>query len=164
MVYVVMGVSGCGKTTIGKMLGEVKNLPFYDADDFHPDENVEKMRNGIPLDDQDRLPWLTILAQNISVWNRSGGAVLACSALKQNYRDILTSTSGDRDVQFIYLKGSKELISGRLKKRSGHYMPADLLDSQFNDLEEPEDAATVSVSADPGTILKEILNKTDREA
>ncbi len=164
MVYVVMGVSGCGKTTIGKMLGEVKNLPFYDADDFHPDENVEKMRNGIPLDDQDRLPWLTILAQNISEWNRSGGAVLACSALKQNYRDILTSTSGDRDVQFIYLKGSKELISGRLKKRSGHYMPADLLDSQFNDLEEPEDAATVSVSADPGTILKEILNKTDREA
>lgn len=164
MVYVVMGVSGCGKTTIGKMLGEVKNLPFYDADDFHPDENVEKMRNGIPLDDQDRLPWLTILAQNISEWNSSGGAVLACSALKQSYRDILTSTSGDRNVQFIYLKGSKELISGRLKKRSGHYMPAGLLDSQFNDLEEPEDAATVSVSANPDTILKEILNKTDREA
>ncbi|MCC5941244.1 MAG: gluconokinase [Balneolaceae bacterium] len=158
MVYIVMGVSGCGKTTIGKMLAEEKNLPFFDADDFHPEENVEKMRNGIPLNDDDRKPWLLNLSQKISEWNRSGGAVLACSALKESYRKLLISKSGQNQVQFIYLQGSKGLISKRMKIRTGHYMPAELLDSQFKDLEEPKIALTVSINSDPESITNEILN------
>ncbi|TVR16873.1 MAG: gluconokinase [Balneolaceae bacterium] len=158
MVYIVMGVSGCGKTTIGKMLAEEKNLPFFDADDFHPEENVEKMRNVIPLNDEDRKPWLLNLSQKISEWNRSGGAVLACSALKESYRKLLISKSGQNQVQFIYLQGSKGLISERMKIRTGHYMPAELLDSQFKDLEEPKNALTVSINSDPESISNEILN------
>jgi len=161
MVYVIMGVSGCGKTTIGKMVAAEKGVPFFDGDNFHPEKNVKKMSQGIPLNDEDRKPWLEILAHQITEWNKLGGAVLACSALKESYRNHLKSQSKYDQVQFIYLKGSKDLISERLHKRSGHYMPADLLDSQFNDLEEPKDAITISVDGEPKTIAHEILKLTD---
>ena len=157
MIYVVMGVSGAGKTLIGKQLADALNLSFYDGDDFHPVENVRKMESGQPLNDEDRWPWLDELARNMDEWQQDdGGAVLACSALKQSYRNHLRSSSNSTLI-FIYLKGSKELIAQRLKKREGHYMPADLLDSQFEALEEPRarDAITVSVDQSPEEIIRE---------
>lgn len=143
-----MGVAGCGKTTVGQLLAARLDLPFYDSDAFHPDANVEKMRNGIALTDADRLPWLRLLAEQIAVWERAGGAVLACSALKQRYRDLLAEGAPGRAV-FVYLHGSRDLIAGRLTRRAGHFFPAALLDSQFATLEEPADAIRVSVELDP---------------
>lgn len=162
MVFIVMGVSGCGKTTVGQLLAKKINIPFYDADDFHPKDNVEKMQNGLPLNDDDRKPWLTLLAKNISDWNKSGGAVLACSALKKSYRDLLKTGSDSpelsKQVRFIYLKGSKELIYKRLLNRSHHYMPPDLLESQFRDLEEPHDALYVQIDQKPQKIVHDIID------
>ena len=155
MVWIVMGVSGSGKTTIGKLLAEKLNLPFHDADDFHPPSNVEKMSSGQPLNDEDRKPWLISLANHIRDWNRDKGGVLACSALKQSYRYLLMSKSSD--VQFIYLKGSKHLILQRMKSRSNHYMPPELLDSQFDALEEPANAVVVSIDQPPKEIVNQIL-------
>jgi len=152
-----MGVSGCGKTTVGKRLSQKVGLPFYDADDFHPPENVEKMKSGQPLNDDDRQPWLEILSDRISEWNRSGGAILACSALKRSYRTILQSKS--KDVQFVYLKGDRDLILDRMKKRIGHYMPPKLLDSQFDALEEPENTIKVSIEPSPEEIVERIVSK-----
>jgi carbohydrate kinase (thermoresistant glucokinase family) len=158
MVYILMGVSGCGKTTVGKKLAGKLNLSFYDADDFHPEKNVKKMESGIPLNDDDRYPWLEILLENIARWNKSKGAVLACSALKKSYRDHLRKDNNG-SVSFIYLKGAKELIYDRLKNREEHYMPSSLLDSQFETLEEPEDALTITVDSDPENIIKEIMKQ-----
>lgn len=158
MVYILMGVSGCGKTTVGKKLAGKLNLSFYDADDFHPEKNVKKMESGVPLNDDDRYPWLEILSDNIARWNKSEGAVLACSALKKSYRDHLRKEINS-SVTFIYLKGSKELIYDRLKNREEHYMPSSLLDSQFKTLEEPEDAITITVDSDLENIIKEIMEQ-----
>ena len=155
---ILMGVSGCGKTTIGEQLADKLGIPFYDGDDFHPEKNVEKMQSGEPLNDQDRLPWLVKLAEQISLMNREGGGVIACSALKQAYRNILIGAPG-ADVTFVYLKGDQELIADRLSEREDHYMPADLLDSQFDDLEEPEDAITVSIDQEPDEIVDEIFDR-----
>lgn len=155
-----MGVSGCGKTSIGKLLAEELDVPFYDGDDFHPASNVEKMRSGNPLNDQDRHPWLKTLADQIKKMNQEGGGVLACSALKQTYRDILAW--GDTPVTFVYLKGDQELIADRLSNREGHYMPAELLDSQFQDLEEPMDSVTVSINQKPDEIVEEIREKLNK--
>ena len=152
-----MGVSGCGKTTIGKMLANEFNLPFFDADDFHPAINVEKMSKGIPLNDSDRRPWLLELAEHIKNWNSKKGAVLACSALKENYRKLLFSASDKDHITLIYLHGKKDLIAERLKERSGHYMPPKLLDSQFSDLEEPDNSIQVSINQSPKEILSNIL-------
>ena len=159
MVYVIMGVSGCGKTTIGKLLAKQLNLPFYDADNFHPQSNIKKMEQRIPLNDEDRKPWLEILSEQISEWNQTGGAVLACSALKKSYRDLIgkSHVNGAGKVKFIYLKGSKEMIYDRLKEREGHYMPPELLNSQFEDLEEPKHAITVNIDQKPETIVQNIL-------
>ncbi len=155
---ILMGVSGCGKTTIGEQLADKLGIPFYDGDDFHPEKNVEKMQSGVPLDDQDRLPWLVKLAEQISLMNREGGGIIACSALKQAYRNILIGAPG-ADVTFVYLKGDRELIADRLSEREDHYMPPDLLDSQFDDLEEPEDAITVSIDQEPDEIVDEIFDR-----
>lgn len=155
MVWIIMGVSGSGKTTVGKKLAEKLDLPFYDADNFHPKENVKKMRSGRPLNDDDRKPWLETLADKIQKWNSEDGAILACSALKKSYRKLLRSKSDG--VQFIYLKGDKKTILKRLKSRKGHYMPAKLLDSQFEVLEEPADALKVSIEDDADEITERIL-------
>lgn len=159
MVIVVMGVSGCGKTTIGKLLSEKLQIPFYDADDFHPEENVNKMASGTPLNDEDRKPWLLALASQISQWNQKKGAVLACSALKKSYRELLGSNIAPDTIIFVYLKGNQELIKNRLQERNGHYMPPELLDSQFKTLEEPENAIAVPISDSPENIVSTIINK-----
>lgn len=159
MIIIVMGVSGCGKSTIGQLLASRLDLSFYDADHFHPKENVEKMRSGTPLTDKDRKPWLKNLNTSMKKWNKQEGAVLACSALKKAYRDRLRKGFSDEEVVFIFLHGSRELISERLKKRQEHYMPADLLDSQFEALEEPQQAIRISIVAKPEKITNKILSK-----
>ena len=156
-VFVIMGVSGCGKTTVGQALASQINCPFYDGDDFHPPENVAKMSHGIPLNDADRAPWLARLAALIERHLVEGEtAVLACSALKKRYRDQLRVS--DR-VRFIYLEGSFDLIWQRMRARPNHYMKADMLHSQFEALEPPaaNEAATISIDQDVDTIVAQIL-------
>jgi gluconokinase len=135
-VYIIMGVSGCGKSSVGQSLAEQRGVPFYDGDDFHPPENVAKMSNGIPLNDDDRRPWLARLHDLIADHlTRDASAVLACSALKRTYRDQLRE--GNAGVQFVYLDGDFDLIWGRMSDREGHYMKASMLESQFEALEPP---------------------------
>ena len=124
-VYVVMGVSGIGKTTIGKSLADKLEIPFYDADDYHPDANVEKMSKGMALNDEDRKGWLQILAKNIEAWSTEKGAVLACSALKECYRETLTEGL-KKQVVFVYLHAEYDLVYKRMKARKGHYFKANL--------------------------------------
>lgn len=157
-VYVMMGVSGCGKTTVGKKLSEKLGLPFYDADDYHSESSIDKMIRGLPLTDVDRYPWLLKLSESIAVWNRADGAVLACSALKEEYRELLDH-NGRSKVQYIYLKGSKDFIRKRLKDRKDHYMDERLLDSQFEILEEPRNALVVNNEADIESTVKMIIQK-----
>ncbi len=156
MVFIVMGVSGCGKTAVGKMLADRIAFPFHDADDFHSQSNLEKMNSGIPLTDEDRVPWLFDLAVHVAQWNRHGGAVLACSALKKQYRDML-DWNGKEEVAYIHLKGDRDLILGRMKDRTDHFFPPSLLESQFRDLEEPGDAVTVSIEKRPEDICSDII-------
>lgn len=157
-VYVIMGVSGSGKTTVGLALAEKLRIPFYDGDDFHPLENVKRMASGIPLTDEDRLPWLSrlhdLIAEHLL---RREGAVIACSALKRKYREQLRA--GLEDVQFIYLRGSFEIILERMAARSGHFMKADMLRSQFDTLEEPtaEEALTFDAEEPPAVIVERIV-------
>ncbi|MBZ9629881.1 NADP-dependent phosphogluconate dehydrogenase [Salegentibacter sp. LM13S] len=157
-VYIVMGVSGSGKTTIGKLLAKKLNLTFYDADDFHPPENVEKMKSGRPLQDEDRKGWLAVLAENIQKWDKNGGAVLACSALKEKYRKQLTSVP-EEDLNWIFLWADFEVILERLKVRKGHYFKPEMLTSQFETLEEPDYGLRINVNTSEGNILKEIMAK-----
>jgi gluconokinase len=145
MVIVLMGVSGSGKTTIGQMLAQKLEWQFKDADDFHPQSNKDKMQRGEALTDADRRPWLELLRQEIDRALQSNiDLILACSALKSTYRQVLADDS-DR-VKFVYLKGSFELIQHRLQERHGHFMNPDLLGSQFDELEEPEGAIVVDIS------------------
>lgn len=157
MVIVVMGVSGCGKTTISKKLSEQLQLPYYDADDFHPKSNINKMTNKQALNDEDRWPWLQILSDNITDWSVNEGAVLACSALKESYRILLSSTY--KSIIWVYLSGNKSLIKKRIEKRSGHYMSSDLLDAQFKDLEIPDYGIHVDITKSPEHIINTIVSK-----
>ena len=157
MVIIVMGVSGSGKTHIGKMLAKALGLPFYDADDFHPEANVAKMHQGEALTDTDRSPWLSTLALYIQQWNQTQGAVLACSALKESYR-ILLSHDYTAAVRFVYLHGTKELILSRMHDRQ-HFFPPGLLNSQFHDLEEPQQAIWISIDQTPKDIVDEMVQK-----
>jgi len=157
MVIIIFGVSGCGKTTIGKALGAALNIPFYDADNFHPKKNVDKMRLGIPLTDKDRQPWLNTLSKKIKLWKKNSDVILTCSALKETYRKTLEANNND--VKWIFLNGSFELIKSRLQKRKNHFMNADLLKSQFETLEVPNYAIDISVSQKPNQIIESILQK-----
>ena len=155
---IVMGVAGSGKTTVGEWIAKRLGWHFYDADAFHPAENVAKMANGIPLDDVDRTPWLAALHALISASvqeNRPG--VLACSALKESYRQQLLD--GNEGVQIVYLKGSYDLIWSRISQRKDHYMKPQMLRSQFDTLEEPTTALTVDVSKPVAEIVQEILER-----
>ncbi len=157
MVIILMGVSGSGKTTVGRLLSEDLGWKFYEGDDFQPSANVEKMRRGIPLDDADRRPWLQSLRELIHhCLERGDSAVVACSALKKSYREFLRI---EDKVVFIYLKGDYEVIQKRLRGRVGHFMNPDLLDSQFATLEEPKANMQIDVSLRPGEIVESIKNR-----
>lgn len=146
VVIVLMGVSGSGKTTIGRALAEELGWPFLEGDDFHPARNVEKMQAGIPLDDEDRRPWLRALRTRVDeACARNENLILACSALKDAYRDFLEQNDPDC-VHFVYLQGSEELIQQRLQQRTGHFMNPVLLRSQFEALEPPDDAVEIDIA------------------
>ncbi|TXN35460.1 gluconokinase [Flagellimonas hymeniacidonis] len=156
-VFVIMGVSGTGKSTIGKLLSDTLQIPFYDGDDFHPEANIKKMSDGKALNDDDRKGWLIRLNQ-LAKEHKLKGAVIACSALKQSYRDLLLSEM-EGYLEFVYLEGSFELIKSRAENRDGHFMPLDLLQSQFDTLEPPLEAIIVSVANTPNEIVTSILNQ-----
>ena len=160
MFVLITGVTGCGKTTIGTLLAAELHWPFYDADDFHSASNVRKMASGIALNDEDRGPWLQTLHQLIvECSGRGDNGVLACSALKQSYRNVLCA---DADVALVYLKADPALIQSRLAQRQGHYMSPQLIDSQFRDLEEPVGAIVVDASISPDhiiTVIRDHLGK-----
>jgi carbohydrate kinase (thermoresistant glucokinase family) len=165
-VIVVMGVSGAGKSTIGAMLAHRLGWSYEDADWFHPPSNIEKMHSGQPLTDDDRLPWLDGIAAWIRATREEGGhGIVACSALKRAYRDILVA--GRSDVRIVYLKGDRHLIARRFSLRQEHFMPASLIDSQFAALEEPaedEHAVAVSIDAGPRAIVEAIILKLGIDA
>jgi gluconokinase len=157
MIVIVMGVVGAGKTTVGRLLAEQMGWEFADADDFHSAANVEKIRHGIALTDDDRRPWLQSLHAAISKWiGENKSVVLACSALKRAYRQELEAGP---EVRFVYLKGSSKLIAERLRLREGHFAGEQILASQFADLEEPENAVTVEIGASPPEIVAEIRER-----
>jgi len=160
MITIITGVSGSGKTTVGRLVAERLGCRFIDADDVHPQANIDKMSRGIPLTDADRKPWLEALRDIISDLNAQGhSAVLACSALKQSYRDVL-NTSG-ADIRWVYLRGTYEAILNRMKNRPGHFMKPEMLKSQFEALEEPVDALTIDAVSDLNKIVHEICKVVD---
>lgn len=158
MVIIIFGVSGAGKTTIGKLLARDLSWRFIEADDFHPAANIEKMRSGHPLTDNDRWPWLEHLRQQIerSLCAREN-AVLACSALKRAYRDRLHVSD---EIKFVFLRGDYALVQKQLRRRHGHFMNAALLQSQFDDLEEPESDENV-LTIELGRTPEEIVNRIE---
>ncbi|MGH7988468.1 MAG: gluconokinase [Candidatus Binataceae bacterium] len=155
MMIILMGVSGSGKTTVGRMLAQKLGWKFHDADELHPPANIEKMRRGVALTDSDREPWLEAVRALIARCLEGGGAVIACSALKQRYRECLMVDS--TRVRLVFLKGSPGLIARRLAMRSGHFFDPRLLKSQFETLEEPTDALVVDVATPPDAIVTEII-------
>src|SRR5256885_5945188 len=160
MVVIIFGVSGAGKTTLGKLLAQKTGWRFYEADDFHSPANTDKMRRGVPLTDEDRQPWLGRLRELIERCLAAGeNAVLACSALKKAYRDRLRASG---EVKFVFLRGNRARISEQLQHRRGHFMNPALLDSQFEDLEEPqssEQVLTVDLGGSPHDLVQSIKAK-----
>ncbi len=158
MVILMMGVSGAGKTTIGQLLASALGWNFVDADDYHPADNVEKMRNGTPLTDADRAPWLETLRTLIANWIAAGkNTVLACSALKQSYRQALqVGPEVEVEINIVYLKSTPEILRQRLRARRGHFMTERMLASQLAALEAPEDAVTVDADRPPAEVVTEI--------
>ncbi|NID17368.1 gluconokinase [Luteibacter yeojuensis] len=168
MITILMGVSGSGKSRIGEALATRLGQAFLDGDDLHPPANLAKMARGLPLDDDDRRPWLEAIVAEMDRYRASGESlVLACSALKRRYRDFLRS--GHEDVRFVYLRGTRELLSERLGRRAGHFFDPKLLDSQLETLEEPaaEEALRVDVGPPPAEIVECIIrdgcHRTDDE-
>lgn len=157
MVIIVMGVSGAGKTTIGRILAERLGWKFLEGDTFHSKANVAKMHSGIPLNDEDRWPWLAAIREEITRYLKAGeDAIIACSALKASYRKVLRGSDGDA-VQVLYLRGTQEEIAERVASRTHHFMPPSLLGSQFEALEEPEDAVTVEIGGTPDQVVDRVL-------
>ncbi len=163
MVILIMGVSGSGKTTVGRMVARVLKVPFVDADDLHPRKNVTKMKQGVPLTDADRSPWLKRVAAEIGRLAEEGGGVVACSALKEDYRGMLM---GDRSsqVNLVYLKGERKRLLKRLSERRNHFMPPELLDSQLETLEEPDSALTLSIERSPEVLCEKIVRRAARSS
>ena len=151
MIVLLMGVSGAGKTTLGERLAKRLAWPFIDADDYHPAANVAKMAAGVALEDEDRWPWLDALNRRL---REEPDAVVACSALKESYRERLLA--GIADARVVFLHGAKALIAARLTERKHRYMPASLLESQFAALEPPRQAITVDVAGDPDACVEVI--------
>jgi gluconokinase len=159
VIVVLMGFTGTGKSTLGRMLAETLGWTFVEGDDFHPTANIEKMRQGIPLTDDDRKPWLDAIRKRLDQTTARGeDAVLACSALKHSYQHYLAPYASE-DVRFVYLRGSEELIRHRLATRAGHFMNPMLLESQFEALEPPEEAVLVDVGQSPEAIVTEIRSR-----
>jgi gluconokinase len=160
VIVIVMGVTGCGKTTVGEMLAQDCRCDFRDADDFHPAANVAKMKSGAPLTDEDRRPWLERLNTFLLDSERQGKSlVLACSALKQVYRERLAR--GCAAARFVFLDGDMELIRARLAARQGHYMNPKLLDSQFAILERPKDALQLDIAGSPAELVRGIRERLE---
>lgn len=160
MIVIVMGVAGSGKTTIGRLLAKALGWPFYDADSFHPPENVRKMASGTPLTDEDRQPWLEGLRELIeALAEQEQNGVLACSALKRSYREKLES--GAAEVRWVYLEADRDLIHARLADRRDHYMPAALAESQFAALEEPVRAIVVPADDRPADIVSKVRSELE---
>lgn len=157
-IFIIMGVSGCGKSTLAALLAHKLNCEYRDADDMHPPANVQKMSAGEPLNDIDRGPWLQkICTYTMQQANKGHTIVIACSALKHAYRDVLNQAGA---VQYVFLAGSKKIIAERMQSRAGHYMPESLLDSQINTLEDPSNEAnvvTVQIDSTPQAILEKTL-------
>ena len=151
MIVQVIGVSGCGKTTIARNLSKAIGIPYYDADDFHPKENVEKMKSGKALDDSDRASWLSSLSVHLQKWEKEGGAILACSALKEKYRTVLSQ--GLKDCHWVFLAGDYDLIYNRMSTRKGHYMSERMLKSQFDALEVPSYGIHIDINKSPEEIV-----------
>ena len=162
MLVVLCGVAGAGKTTIGMRLAEALELPFVDADDFHPASNVEKMACGIPLDDADRQPWLETLATELRTCQEQGGAVLACAALRESNRVALESRCAE-SIRWILLTASEETLAKRLASRKGHFFDRNLLGSQLETLEVPEYAWAVDVERPPQELVNTILERLSGE-
>jgi gluconokinase len=159
MIVVLMGVSGSGKTTVGKVLAAELSWTFLDADDYHPPANIEKMRRGIPLDDEDRRPWLQTLRQRVDeACERGENVILACSALKHAYQEYLQHDVHGC-IRYVHLRGSEALIRQRLAARKGHFMNPGLLHSQFENLEPPADALQVDITPRPEAIAAEIRHQ-----
>jgi len=159
-VIYIMGVSGSGKTTIGMQLSAATGIPFFDGDDFHSPANKEKMKSGQPLNDDDREGWLYSINQFAKKEAEKKGAIIACSALKEKYRIIL-SEGMEESVHWVFLQGDRTLISERIKTRKGHFMPESLLQSQFDTLEIPRNAILIKIDKSPEEIVKEILKGMD---
>ena len=161
MIAVIFGVSGAGKTVVGQLLAQELGWQFYDADDFHSAANIEKMHRGIPLTDEDRQPWLKSLRQLIErCLTAEENAVLACSALKESYRQYLRI---NEEVKLVYLRGDYDLIAAQLRQRRGHFMNPALLQSQFADLEEPQpgEAIVIELGRSPAELVQEIKSKLE---
>ena len=158
MIVVLMGVSGCGKSTIGALLAQRLGWRFCEGDDFHPPENIEKMSAGVALTDRDRMPWLAQIKREIDACScDESNVVWACSALRDRYRAILAADVPD--IRFVYLNGDREIIRERMAARRDHYMQSGMLDSQLASLEEPDDATSIDIGSTPDEIVSHIIRE-----
>ena len=162
MLVIIMGVSGTGKTSLGEILQKDLRLPFYDGDDFHSKENINKMKKGKSLNDSDRKIWLQDLSTIMRIWGEKDGAILACSALKESYRKILTSKLKSK-INWIILYGKYEIILNRVRKRKNHYFKSELLNSQYSQLELPNYGLHYNVEIPIKNIAKKIVFKFNNE-
>jgi len=159
-IIFIMGVSGTGKSTIGRLVSEATQLPFFDGDDYHPIENIQKMQSGQALNDDDRQGWLEVLHALALKQEQDAGAIIACSALKQKYRDLLEN--GLQNACFwVFLRGSFEIIHARMQARSQHFMPVELLQSQLETLEPPQNALELDITLSPAAMIQRIVQALD---